>query len=51
MQILLSEATQDSQSNVIDHLKKKYSQVKSENHDLRIQLNLLETGGGDKDNI
>ena len=46
MQILLSEATQDSQSNVIDHLKKKYSQVKSENHDLRIQLNLLETGGG-----
>ena len=46
MQILLSEATQDSQSNVIDHLKKKYSEVKSENHDLRVQLNLLETGGG-----
>ena len=46
MQILLSEATQDSQSNVIDHLKKKYSEVKSENQDLRVQLNLLETGGG-----
>ena len=43
MQILLSEATQDSQSNVIDHLKKKYSQVKSENQDLRVQLNLLES--------
>ena len=46
MQILLSEATQESQSNVIDHLKKKYSQVKSENQDLRVQLNLLESGGG-----
>ena len=46
MQILLSEATQDSQSNVINHLKKKYSEVKSENQDLRVQLNLLESGGG-----
>jgi len=44
MQILLSEATNDSQSNVIDHLKKKYYEMKAENQDLRIQLNLIETG-------
>ena len=45
MQILLSEATQDSQSNVIDHLKKKYCDLKTENQDLKIQLNLLEHTG------
>ena len=29
---------------MIDHLKKKYYEVKAENTDLRIQLNLIETG-------
>ena len=46
MQILLSEATQDSQSNVIDHLKKKYCDLKAENQDLKIQLNLFENSSG-----
>jgi len=45
MQILLSEATMDSQDNLVARLRTKYSQLKSENQDLKVQLSLLEPSG------
>jgi len=42
MQILLSEATMENQDNVVGRLKTKYSQLKSENQDLKVQLSLLD---------
>jgi len=42
MQILLSEATMENQDNLVGRLKTKYSQLKAENQDLKVQLSLLE---------